>query len=440
MPQSRRFSGIVMGLVLVMVASAFALGVGVTGLLDEDAPAAERTARGSVITAESEGAPAAGALATPSAVDRGDRGSRFGLLDEVYQILNNDFVEPDRVNLDNIRIAAIDGVVESLNDPHSVYIDEETFRLSSEDISGAFEGIGATVNLQGEEIVISGTFRGSPAEAAGIRSGDVILSVDGESTEGWSLQLAVARIRGERGTLVIVGVRHRDAVEEVLEITRDRIIVPSVQSIQIQDREGEAVTDIGYILISQFTARTQSELAPFLEATKNAGLEQLIVDLRGNPGGLLTATVDTVGEFIDGGLVLTEVDREGQRRAFSAQRGGNGVDLTVVLLVNGGSASGSEVMAAALQDHGRGVVIGEQTLGKGTVNIPRGLSDGSVLYVSIARWLTPNGELIEGMGVIPDIIVEPTDEDFQARRDVQLFAAIDFLRGQRGESASGLGG
>ena len=440
MPQSRRFSGIVMGLVLVMVASAFALGVGVTGLLDEDAPAAERTVRGSVITAESEGAPAAGALATPAAADRGDRGSRFGLLDEVYQILNNDFVEPDRVNLDNIRIAAIDGVVESLNDPHSVYIDEETFRLSSEDISGAFEGIGATVNLQGEEIVISGTFRGSPAEAAGIRSGDVILSVDGESTEGWSLQLAVARIRGERGTLVIVGVRHRDAVEEVLEITRDRIIVPSVQSIQIQDREGEAVTDIGYILISQFTARTQSELAPFLEATKNAGLEQLIVDLRGNPGGLLTATVDTVGEFIDGGLVLTEVDREGQQRAFSAQRGGNGVDLTVVLLVNGGSASGSEVMAAALQDHGRGVVIGEQTLGKGTVNIPRGLSDGSVLYVSIARWLTPNGELIEGIGVIPDIIVEPTDEDFQARRDVQLFAAIDFLRGQRGESASGLGG
>ena len=296
------------------------------------------------------------------------------------------------------------------------------------------------MNLQGEEIVISGTFRGSPAEAAGIRSGDVILSVDGESTEGWSLQLAVARIRGERGTLVIVGVRHRDAVEEVLEITRDRIIVPSVQSIQIQDREGEAVTDIGYILISQFTARTQSELAPFLEATKNAGLVQLIVDLRGNPGGLLTATVDTVGEFIDGGLVLTEVDREGQRRAFGAQRGGKGVDLTVVLLVNGGSASGSEVMAAALQDHGRGVVIGEQTLGKGTVNIPRGLSDGSVLYVSIARWLTPNGELIEGVGVIPDIIVEPTDEDFQARRDVQLFAAIDFLRGQRGESASGLGG
>ncbi len=440
MPQSRRFSGIVMGLVLVMVASAFALGVGVTGLLDEDAPAAERSVRGSVITAESEGAPAAGALATPASADRGDRGSRFGLLDEVYQILNNDFVEPDRVNLDNIRIAAIDGVVESLNDPHSVYIDEETFRLSSEDISGAFEGIGATVNLQGEEIVISGTFRGSPAEAAGIRSGDVILSVDGESTEGWSLQLAVARIRGERGTLVIVGVRHRDAVEEALEITRDRIIVPSVQSIQIQDREGEAVTDIGYILISQFTARTQSELAPFLEATKNAGLEQLIVDLRGNPGGLLTATVDTVGEFIDGGLVLTEVDREGQRRAFSAQRGGKGVDLTVVLLVNGGSASGSEVMAAALQDHGRGVVIGEQTLGKGTVNIPRGLSDGSVLYVSIARWLTPNGELIEGVGVIPDIIVEPTDEDFQARRDVQLFAAIDFLRGQRGEAASGLGG
>ncbi|PZC44173.1 MAG: carboxyl-terminal processing protease [Chloroflexi bacterium] len=413
---------------LVVVAAAFAVGVGVTGLLEDDDPIGSRTVRTSTDTMG----------ARVSTVVTDTRGSRFDLLDEVYDILNREFVEPSQVDLERLRIAAIDGIVEALNDPHSVYIDEETFRLSSESISGAFDGIGATVQQDGSEIVISGTFRGSPAEAAGMRSGDVILFVDGESTDGWTLQFAVSVIRGERGTPVEITVRHQNDAEEVLTVIRDRIIVPSVQSFQIADRAGNPVTDIAFVLISQFTARTRSELAPLLEATANAGLSQIIIDLRGNPGGLLTATVDTTGEFLDGGLVLTEVDREGEIREFFAESGGGGTNLEVVLLVDGGSASGSEVMAAALRDHGRAVVIGEQTLGKGTVNIPRMLSDGSVLYVSVARWLSPGGDLIEGVGVIPDIIIAPTDEDFEQRRDVALHAAIDLLRGQ--QSAAAVGG
>jgi len=424
----QRSRGLIVGLMLVVVAAAFAVGVGVTGLLEDDDPIGSRTVRTSTDTMG----------ARVSTVVTDTRGSRFDLLDEVYDILNREFVEPSQVDLERLRIAAIDGIVEALNDPHSVYIDEETFRLSSESISGAFDGIGATVQQDGSEIVISGTFRGSPAEAAGMRSGDVILFVDGESTDGWTLQFAVSVIRGERGTPVEITVRHQNDAEEVLTVIRDRIIVPSVQSFQIADRAGNPVTDIAFVLISQFTARTRSELAPLLEATANAGLSQIIIDLRGNPGGLLTATVDTTGEFLDGGLVLTEVDREGEIREFFAESGGGGTNLEVVLLVDGGSASGSEVMAAALRDHGRAVVIGEQTLGKGTVNIPRMLSDGSVLYVSVARWLSPGGDLIEGVGVIPDIIIAPTDEDFEQRRDVALHAAIDLLRGQ--QSAAAVGG
>ncbi|MCZ6545362.1 MAG: S41 family peptidase [Chloroflexi bacterium] len=432
MTSPRRYRLMLFSLVLVMAGAAFALGVGVTGLIDDGAPALSAREVRSAATAQG---------VDPAAIDVrfDERDSRFSLLDEVYAILDRDFVEPDRVDLDRFRTAAINGIVAALNDPHSAYLEAEDFRLNSEDISGVFQGIGATVNLQPEGVTISSVFRGSPAEAAGMRADDLILTVDGESAEGWSLQFAVSRIRGERGTPVVIMVRHRDGREEELTIIRDDIIVPSVQSLQIQDRLGNVVTDIAYILITQYTSRTRDELVPLLQAVEAAGLDTVIIDLRGNPGGLLTATVDTTGEFLDGGLVLTQVDRDGSTRDFSAARGGAGLDLRVVLLVDGGSASGSEVMAAALRDHGRAVLIGEQTLGKGTVNIPRTLSDGSVLYVSVARWLTPNGELIEGIGVIPDIEVILSDDDFTARRDAQLFAAIEFLRGGASPPSGGLG-
>ncbi len=418
--RSSGFPLLLLSLVFVMAGGAFALGIGVTGLLGGDE-----------IVATVRAVPGAAdpALIQTAAEQSADDQPRFAILDEVYAILDRDFVEPDEVDLDDLRTAAINGIVESLDDPHSAFIDAETFALNSESISGSFQGIGATVNLQDEEIVITSTFRGSPAEAQGIRSGDAILMVDGVSTEGWSLQLAVSVIRGERGTPVVLEVRHRDGEMEEITIIRDNIIVPSVQSLQIEDRLGNPVTDVAYILITQFTANTRDELIPFLDAMRNAGLTQVIIDLRGNPGGLLTATVDTTGEFIDGGVVLTQVDRDASTQSFEAPRGGSALEVEVVILTDGGSASGSEVMAAALRDHGRAVIIGEQTLGKGTVNIPRSLSDGSVLYVSIARWLTPNGSLIEAIGVTPDIVVTPSDVDFNARRDVQLFAAIEFLRG-----------
>ncbi len=409
-------------LVLVIAGAAFAVGIGVMGLVDDDRSAAvQRGTRTTAITS------AGIELAAADIVDD-TRGSRFTLLDEVYAILDREFIEPDQVELNELRTAAINGIVAALNDPHSAYIDEETFRLSSEDISGSFQGIGATVNLQDGRVAITSTFRGSPAASSGLQAGDIITHVDGESTEGWSLQFTVSRVRGPRGTPVTLSVIHRDASEEDITIVRENIIVPSVQSLQIHDRIGNPVTDIAYLLITQFTAQTRAELLPFLDAMRAAGINKVIIDLRGNPGGLLTATVETTGEFLDGGVILTELDRDGDTRDFEADRGGQGLNIELAILVDGGSASGSEVMAAARKDYGRAVIIGNQTLGKGTVNIPRGLSDGSVLYVSVARWLTPTGDLIEGIGVIPDIIIEPTEEDFTAERDITLFAAIEHLR------------
>ncbi|MYD52719.1 MAG: S41 family peptidase [Chloroflexi bacterium] len=430
-------------LVFVMIGAAFALGIGVMRVID----ASDDYGR----VLRSSGRDGAAPAAVPAAVQPSDddaqeatadtpgRASRFAILDEIVEVLDKDFVDPSKFNSLDTREAAINGIIDALDDPHTVFIDAERYRMASEDIGGSFEGIGATVNQVDGAIVIVRPFRNSPAMQAGIRPGDVILEVDGESTEGWSLEQAVAVIRGPKGTDVALLVRHTDGEEELIVVTRDRIVVPSVESLPITDRTGNPVADIGYILITQFTEDTRGELLELLESARNAGLTQLIIDVRGNPGGLLDATVETTGEFMDEGVVLRQIDREGNERVFSDEPGGAGVGLELVVLINEHSASGSEVMAAALRDHGRAVLIGTTTTGKGTVNVPRRLSDGSVLYVSIARYLTPENAPVEGVGIAPDIEIAIPDTGFEAGQDIQLFVAIDYLRGeyQPGSTDSG---
>jgi carboxyl-terminal processing protease len=427
-------------LIFVMIGAAFALGIGVMRVIDasDDYGRALRSSRDG-------GAPATIPAAAPVSDDDGDqmavteeggRASRFAILDEIIEVLDQDFVEPDKFNALDTKEAAIKGILDALGDPHTVFIDAERYRLASEDIGGSFEGIGATVNQIDGAIIIVRPFRNSPAMQSGIRPGDVILEVDGESTEGWSLEQAVAVIRGPKGTDVELLVRHADGEEELIVVTRDRIVVPSVESLPITDRSGNPVADIGYILISQFTEDTREELLELLDGARNAGLERLIIDVRGNPGGLLNATVETTGEFIDEGVILRQIDRNGVEEVFSDRAGGAGVDLELVVLVNEHSASGSEVMAAALRDHGRAVLIGTTTTGKGTVNVPRRLSDGSVLYVSIARYLTPDSAPVEGVGVVPDIEIAIPDTGFEAGQDIQLYVAIEYLRGEYDPGAS----
>ena len=429
-------------LVFVMIGAAFALGVGAMRVIDAEDDYA-RLLRSSRDGASPSALPT---VVQPSdgededeerAVATDGRRSRFALLDEIVDVLDRDFVEPSKFEAIDARQAAIDGILTALDDPHTVFIDAERYRLASEDIGGAFEGIGANVNLVDGAIVIVRPFRNSPAQQAGIRSGDIILEVDGESTEGWSLEQAVAVIRGPKGTDVALLVRHSDGEEELIVVTRDRIVVPSVESLPITDRSGNPVADVGYILITRFTEETRNELLELLDAARNAGLEKLIIDVRGNPGGLLRATVDTTGEFMDEGVVLRQISRDGEEEVFNDRAGGAGLDLELVILINEHSASGAEVMAAALRDHGRAVLIGVTTTGKGTVNVPRRLSDGSVLYVSIARYLTPNNAQVEGVGIAPDIEIVIPDTGFEAGQDIQLYVAIEYLRGEYDPSGPG---
>jgi carboxyl-terminal processing protease len=363
--------------------------------------------------------------------------SDFGVLEEIYRILQEDFVSPEAVDPEILKLGAINGILQALGDPHTVYIDPESYELGVDVISGTFQGIGAQVEQDpvSGDIVIVTPFRDSPAEQAGVRPGDIVRSVDGESTDGWTVAQAVKRIRGEEGTAVILGIERSDGSSQDVTIVRSTIIIPTVFTRDIEDADGNPVSEFAYIELQQFTDQSVRDLADEVERFVSEGYEGIILDLRRNPGGGLEATIRVADLFLDDGIIITEVSRDGERRVTRAEPGGSATDIPVVALVGPGSASGAEVLACALRDNGRATLVGETTFGKGSVNHLRELSDNGALYVTIARWECPSGEQIEAVGIEPDVEVPFTDADIEANRDVQLFAAIDFLRESLARSA-----
>jgi carboxyl-terminal processing protease len=335
------------------------------------------------------------------------------VVEQAWDIIFQDYVDRDRLDADTLVQGAIRGMVEALDDPYTAYLDAETYQLSLGDFEGKFEGIGAHVAVEDGQILIIAPIADSPAERAGIRAGDIILEVDGRSTSGMSLAEAVLHVRGPKGTTVTLLVLHEGETEpEVIEIVRAEIELPSVRF--------EMRQEMAYINITYFSGRTAEELSPVLEDV-NQQASGIILDLRSNPGGLLETVIDVAGFFLKEGVVIDVVDNEGNHIPSSVEPGEIATDLPLVVLVDGYSASGSEVLAGALQDHGRATIAGTKTFGKGSVNILRQLEDGSGLYITAARWLTPNGRLIEGKGLYPDYEFELEGEDA-----VQW--AIDFLK------------
>ncbi len=368
-----------------------------------------------------------GTAANSAAVDRD-----FGILGEIAKVLGEDFVESDKARADVLRDGAIQGMFEVLKDPHSTYITPDEYALQKNDFEGKFEGIGATVSKVEDWLVIVQPLPNTPAEKAGVKPGDRILTVDGESAQGWTVEQGVRRIRGVAGTTVKLGLRHPDGKEETLSVQRASIQQNSVRATpptgEITDASGAKVTDYAYLHILSFTRSTPDEVQQALEAAKKSGAKGIILDLRSNPGGLLNETNQIADMFLDKGEIMSQVDRAGNTQTVSA-KSGVVTDLPLVILQDQFSASGSELLAAAIKENGRGTIIGTRSFGKGTVNHVRPLSDGGAVYVSIARWLTPAHNQIEGNGVQPNILVAPTQEEIQGRRDVWMFRAIDTLRG-----------
>ncbi|MFC2019712.1 S41 family peptidase [Chloroflexota bacterium] len=335
-------------------------------------------------------------------------------IEQVWVIIFKSHVDKDILDASALSEAAITGMVEALDDPYAAYLDAESYRLGINTLQGKFYGIGAYVSLEDEQIIIVAPLPGSSAESAGIRAGDVVLEVDGISVAGMSLSETIFRVRGPEGTSVSLLVQHQDGGEpEEISIVRAEVEVPSIR---FEMRE-----DIAYIKIGFFTNRTAEELSPALESLKGEGASGIILDLRSSPGGIVEAVVSVASRFLSEGTVIHVVDNEGGRTSIGVNPGAVVTDLPVVALVDGYSASGAEVLAGALQDYGRATIAGTKTFGKGSVNTLYPLGDGSGLYITTARWLTPNERPIEGVGISPDIELELEGED-------AIGWAMDYLR------------
>lgn len=346
---------------------------------------------------------------------------------EAFEFINNEYVDYTLIDHAEMSEEAIRGFIEALGDPHMTYISPDQMRMSRDDLAGSFFGIGATVAQapDGKGVIIQSPMENSPAMRAGIKPGDRIIAVDGVDSTEWTVSEAVLVIRGEEGVpviLTIIRVGETDPFD--VEIVRGKVPLVSVHSRLIPD------TSYGEMDIRTFTDETPGEIRKHMNELLDQGVDGVVVDLRNNPGGLLHATLDSASEFIADGMLAYEQDRNGARRDFYASGDANFASVPIVLLVNEWSGSGAELFAGAIQDHGRGILIGETTFGKGSVNITRTLSNGAGLNITIRRWYTPNGNVIEGVGLTPDVVVkaDPTPD----QRDVdwvepQMDAAIKQL-------------
>lgn len=345
----------------------------------------------------------------------------------VWNLLEEKFVassSTDPITTEERIQGAIEGLVHSYGDPYTIYMPPQEAAMFEQDISGNFSGVGMEVGMRDDTVTVIAPLPNTPAEKAGLMAGDAIIKIDGTSTEGMGTDEAVRLIRGERGTTVTLTI-YRKGDEELREvpIVRDTITIPTSKT--------EERGDVFIIALYSFNAISEAEMQNALRAYVRSGKKKLILDLRGNPGGYLESAVSIASYFLPLGKVVVREnfggDTEEQLYRSSGKELGSRAPEKMVVLVDGGSASASEILAGALKEHGAATVIGTQTFGKGSVQELVELDGGASLKVTIARWLTPNGNSISNGGLAPDIAVERTPDDRTAGKDPQLDAALEFL-------------
>lgn len=356
----------------------------------------------------------------------------------VWQKLETDYYDRTKLDTQKMLNGAIEGMVATLDDPFTMYLppaDNSDFKSG---LAGQFEGIGAELGLKDKQIIVIAPINGSPAQKAGIRAGDAILEVDGKSTYSWNLSQTVSKIRGPKDTLVTLNVLHKDAKTSTdIKITRGIITVKSVDSWVKKISDIDSVNlkqykdqSIAYISLSQFGDNTNQDWLAManalnLQIKNQQNVKGLVFDLRNNPGGYLSDATFVASEFLEQGATVVMEESGGARTTMTATRKGLFTDIPMVVLINKGSASASEIVSGALRDNKRAKLIGDTSFGKGTVQQAEDLGDGAGLHVTIAKWLTPNGTWVHGVGLTPDISVALDTKD--PSHDTQLEKAITTL-------------
>jgi carboxyl-terminal processing protease len=319
--------------------------------------------------------------------------------------------------------ASLHAMLEALGDPHTAYLNPDQVAQSDIQLEGEYEGIGAFVDTTTEYVTIVTPMEGSPAEQAGLKPGDLVIAVDGEDMTGIPGEAVISRILGPAGSSVLLTIQREDEPEPFnVEIVRAHINVPSVRGEMLEG-------GIAYVQLDSFGANTSEELREILEGLLADEPIGLILDLRNNPGGFLNTAVSVTSEFITGNrIVLYEEYGDGGRDEYQAFSDGVATDIYMVVLINEGTASASEILAGAIQDYERGLLVGMTTYGKGSVQQPIGLSNGQgALRITVAHWLTPDERLIHGIGLAPDVEVALTEEEAAAELDPQLDRAIELI-------------
>ena len=325
---------------------------------------------------------------------------------QVYQYVKSYFYQPERIDDKQALYGAMKGIVEQLDDPYSEFFDPSDKQAFDDSLDGEFSGVGIEITLENGVLRVITPLIGSPAEAAGMLAGDKILAVDGESTEGNTLTESALKIRGEIGTPVVLTVLHEDDTREDITIIRETIIVEPVKYEAMEDGA------IAYIRLLRFEHDTTTELDRALGTFDLANITGLILDLRNNAGGLMSEAINVVNRFVDEGVVLITEDRlSGQKKYYA--RGNQIRNFPVAILINRGTASSSEIAAGAIRDNNMGILIGEQSFGKGVFQQLIDFPDGSALKITAGEYFTPNGTVVHGVGLPPDILVEEDQDEIE---------------------------
>ncbi len=353
----------------------------------------------------------------------------------------------DRASLDPQQMVwgAINGMVNSLGDPYTVFLPPQQNKEFKQDLGGAFDGIGAQLGMKDGRVMVIAPLRGTPAEKAGILPGDFILKVDGSDTTGWTVEQAVNKIRGAAGSRVVLQILHENTQKPIdVTVTRETITVPSVitwvkkpgeiseiSAVRGLDAILSSSNKVAYLRLTRFGDNTNADwnkaVSELLSAQKNdPRIKGLILDLRNNPGGYLDGAVFIASEFLRSGTVVSQVNSDGTKEDFPVDRKGNLLDIPMVVLINKGSASAAEIVAGALKDYKRAPVVGETSFGKGSVQTPQDLKGGGGLHITTGKWLLPKGSSISKVGIKPDIEVV-LDDPANASSDGQLAKAVSLL-------------